>query len=385
MRVLIGTLSYKPNVSGVAVGVDLLTQYLIEHGHQVFIVAPSRSLRSYVEHQDNLTIYRVRSIPNPARRGFYLPIFTGRITEKIFREVNPDIVHVHDPMAMSRYLQKSATLHGVPTVASNHFMLDYVGAYLPKLIRPMILAWLRRKYVKFYNRCQAVIAPSYTTVDYLRGLGVKVPLWALSNGVDIERFFAYIPIEQTRKAHNLPNVPIILYLGRLDKDKSLNVLIDAFARVRAQRPCHLLLVGGGGKQSALVRQIEKQGLSRSATLTGPIPHHSLDLVALYQVADIYVIASMETQSITTLEALAAGKPVVAANWGALPELIHDGQNGLLFEAGSSTDLATKIKVLLEDSDLRNRLSVAAVQTATEHELQKSLQLFEDLYVQLLAH
>jgi len=94
---------------------------------------------------------------------------------------------------------------------------------------------------------------------------------------------------------------------------------------------------------------------------------------------------METQSITTLEALAAGKPVVAANWGALPELIHDGQNGLLFEAGSSTDLATKIKVLLEDSDLRNRLSVAAVQTATEHELQKSLQLFEDLYVQLLAH
>ncbi|MCR4277747.1 MAG: glycosyltransferase [Candidatus Berkelbacteria bacterium] len=385
MRVLIGTLSYKPNVSGVAVGVDLLTQYLIEHGHQVFIVAPSRSLRSYVEHQDNLTIYRVRSIPNPARRGFYLPVFTGRITEKIFREVKPDIVHVHDPMAMSRYLQKSATNHGVPTVASNHFMLDYVGAYLPRPIRSMVLSWLRRKYVKFYNQCQAVIAPSYTTVDYLRGLGVKVPLCALSNGVDIERFFAYIPLEQTRKAYNLPNMPIILYLGRLDKDKSLNILIDAFAQVRAQIPCHLLLVGGGDKQLSLARQIDKRGLSQWATLTGLIPHHSLDLVALYQVADIYVIASMETQSITTLEALAAGKPVVAANWGALPELIHDGQNGLLFEAGSSTDLATKIKKLLDDSDLRAQLSIAAIQTATEHELRKSLQLFEDLYVQLLAH
>jgi glycosyltransferase involved in cell wall biosynthesis len=386
MKVLIGTLSYKPNVSGVAVFVDLLTQYLLSKGHQVYIIAPSRSLRSYVEHKENLTIYRVRSIPNPARRGFYLPVFTGKLTEKIFREVNPDIVHVHDPMAMSRYLQRSATIHGVPTVVSNHFMLDYVGAYLPKFIRPIILTWLRRKYVKFYDQCQAVIAPSYTVVDYLRGLGVKAPLWALSNGVDIERFFAYLPLEQTRKAYNLPNVPTILYLGRLDKDKSLNVLINAFAKVKAETPCHLLLVGGGGKQSVLTRQISKYGLSQSATLTGSIPHHSLDLVALYQAADIFVMpSSIETQSITTLEALAAGRPVVAANGGALPELIHDGKNGLLFEAGSSADLASKILLLLRDRALRDKMSVAAVQTATEHELQKSLQLFEELYERLLAH
>lgn len=385
MKVLIGTLSYKPNISGVAVGVELTTQFLLEKGHHVFIVAPSRSLKSYVEHRDGLTIYRVRSIPNPARRGFYLPVFTGRLTEKIFREVKPDIVHVHDPMAMSRYLQKSATIHCVPTVVSNHFMLDYVGAYLPKLIRPMILAWLRRKYVKFYNQCQAVIAPSYTVVDYLRGLGVKVPLWALSNGVDIERFFAYMPLEQTRKAYNLPNTPIILYLGRLDKDKSINVLIDAFARVRAQMPCHLLLVGSGGRQSALTRQVNKYGLNRSVTLTGSVPHHSLDLVALYQVADVFVMPSaIESQSITTLEALAAGRPVVAANGGALPELIHDELNGLLFDAGSSSDLAAKISSLLSDPAKRAKMSAAAVQTATEHELQKSLQLFEDLYERLLA-
>lgn len=385
MRVLIGTLSYKPNISGVAISVDLLTQFLLDKGHQVFIVAPARGLKSSVQQQGNLTIYRVRSVPNPARRGFYLPIFTGRITEHIFNEVKPDIVHVHDPMAMSRYLQRSATIHGVPTVVSNHFMLDYVGSYLPKLIRPMVLSWLRRKYVKFYNQCQAVIAPSYTVVDYLRALGVKVPLWALSNGVDIERFFAYLPIEQTRRSYNLPNLPTILYLGRLDRDKSLDVLIDAFALVRAETPCHLLLVGGGDKQSAIKRKIAKRSLSHAATLTGSIPYHSVDLVALYQAADMYVIASKEAQSITTLEALAAGKPVVAANWGALPELIHDQVNGLLFEAGSEVDLAAKILVLLRNPSMRSEMSVAALQTATEHELGKSLQLFEDLYAQLLAH
>lgn len=385
MRILLATLSYRPNVSGVAVGVDLLSQYFLKQGHQVFIVAPSRSLKSYVEHEENLTIYRVRAIPNPARRGFYLPIFTGGITEKIFREVKPDIVHVHDPMAMSRYFQRSAARHGVPTVVSNHFMMDYIGAYLLMWLRPMVLGWLRRKYVKFYNRCQAVIVPSNTVADYLRQLGVKVPVWALSNGVDIERFFAYMPLEQTRQAYKLPSVPIVLYLGRLDKDKSVNVLIDAFAKARTQTPCHLLLVGAGGKQSALTRQIAICGISRSATLTGSIPHHSLDLVALYQAADIFVMPSpFETQSITTLEALAAGRPVIAANSGALPELICDGVNGLLFNAGSADDLASKITMLIGEPDLRARLSVAALKTATGHELQKSLQLFEQLYTKLIS-
>ena len=237
----------------------------------------------------------------------------------------------------------------------------------------------------FYNRCQTIIAPSVTVADYLRTLGVRVPIEALSNGVDIERFFAYTPLEQTRRAYGLPQRPIILYLGRMEKAKSINVLIDAFAEVHRRADCHLLLVGGGDNLQDLASRIAKHGLSRSATLTGSIPYQSFDLVALYQVADIYVMpSSLETQSITTLEALAAGRPVVAANGGALPELIKDGVNGLLFRAGSSADLADRILTLLRDPTLRSRLSAAAVKTAAEHELQKSLQLFEDLYEKLLA-
>ncbi|OGD61632.1 hypothetical protein A3A71_00135 [Candidatus Berkelbacteria bacterium RIFCSPLOWO2_01_FULL_50_28] len=380
MKILIGTLSYKPNVSGVAVEVELLTQFLLKKGHQVVIVAPSRSLRSHIEHQDGLTIYRVRAIPSPIRRGFYLPIFTGRLTERILQEVQPDIVHVHDPMAMSRYLQQSATKHGVPTVASNHFTLDYIGAYLPGILRPIVLGWLRRMYVGFYNRCQAVTAPSVTVVNYLRSLGVRDPIEALSNGVDIDRFSAHTSTEQTRRSYGLPQQPIILYLGRMEKAKSINVLIDAFARVHRTVDCHLLLVGGGDNLQDLAAQIAKYGLSKSATLTGLIPYNSVDLAPLYQVADIYVMpSSIETQSITTLEALAAGRPVVAANGGALPELIKNGVNGILFRAGSSADLADRILTLLHDSTLRSRLSGAAVKTAAKHELQKSLQLFEDLY------
>jgi len=82
MRVLIATLSYKPNISGVAVSVELLTKYLVEQGHQVFIVAPAQNLKNSVARDptNGATVYRVRSIPNPIRRGFYLPVFTGAIT-----------------------------------------------------------------------------------------------------------------------------------------------------------------------------------------------------------------------------------------------------------------------------------------------------------------
>ena len=388
MRVLIATLSYKPNISGVAVSVELLTKYLVEQGHQVFIVAPAQNLKNSVARDptNGATVYRVRSIPNPIRRGFYLPVFTGAITERIFQEVKPDIIHVHDPLAMSRYFQESGRRRGVPTVVSIHFTFEYIGAYMPRLLRPMLLEKERRKYIRFYNQCQAVITPSRSVISYWRRMGIKRPIFALSNGVDIERFFSFLPPEQTRKNYRLPNLPLILYLGRLDKDKAIDVLIKAVKEVSSAVRCHLVLVGGGDKRKKLSRLIKRLSLGSGVTFTGPIPHSSLDLVALYQAADIFVMPSaIETQSITTLEAMATGKPVIAANAGALPELIADGRNGLLFAPGDSNDLAKKLITLVRDKPLQERLSEAAVVTATEHELRKSLRLFVELYTATISH
>jgi len=287
---------------------------------------------------------------------------------------------------MSRYFQESGRRRGVPTVVSIHFTFEYIGAYMPRLLRPMLLEKERRKYIRFYNQCQAVITPSRSVISYWRRMGIKRPIFALSNGVDIERFFSFLPPEQTRKNYRLPNLPLILYLGRLDKDKAIDVLIKAVKEVSSAVRCHLVLVGGGDKRKKLSRLIKRLSLGSGVTFTGPIPHSSLDLVALYQAADIFVMPSaIETQSITTLEAMATGKPVIAANAGALPELIADGRNGLLFAPGDSNDLAEKLITLVRDKPLQERLSEAAVVTATEHELRKSLRLFVELYTATISH
>ncbi|HUD20702.1 MAG TPA: glycosyltransferase [Candidatus Saccharimonadales bacterium] len=381
MRILLGTLSYPPNISGVAVSVEILAKFLAEQGHEVHVVVPNTGSKTAAgEKIDGIIIHRVRAFSNPIRPGFYLPFFTKTLTRRLIDEIKPDVVHVHDPMAMSRYLQYWANRRDIPTIVSNHFMLDYIISYIPKplknITRPYLTSWI----VRFYNRCQTVIAPSETVANYLRQLGVTVPVRALSNGVDLERFFAVYNPTLTRTQFGLSEAPIILYVGRLDRDKSIDVLIRALEVIRQKAWAQLVIVGGGRQKNRFVRQVKKLNFERDVSFVGSIPHKNEKLVALYDAAAVFVMpSSIETQSIVTLEAMAASRPVVAARGGALMELVKDRQNGLMFEPNHPEELAEKVVELLKDSKLCAKLARGGVETATRHGLTKSLALFQKLY------
>lgn len=384
MRVLIGTMSYYPNVSGVAVTTRTLAKYLKREGHEVFVVAPASKFADSVEEIDGIKVFRLRSYPNPIRRGYFLPFYVYGRVKKIMEEVKPDIVHLHDPMAMNRYIRDIAHQQGAPAVATNHFTLDYVLSYFPKFLRPEAGRRLNRWMVRFYNGCDVVTCPTETVAIVLKNMGVTKPIVALSNGVDTHRFYTYVSTADINNAYHLPNWPVVLYLGRIDKDKSLNVLVDAVEEVIAATPAHFVIAGGGSNFKQLLRVRKKEKLQRIITMTGPIPHDSLALVELYQRADIFVMpSSIETQSIVTMEAMAAGKPIVAARGGALPELVEDGQNGLLFAPNDSRELARALIKLLQDEKLRERMGVASLKKIAEHELEISLKLVENLYEKCL--
>jgi glycosyltransferase involved in cell wall biosynthesis len=215
--------------------------------------------------------------------------------------------------------------------------------------------------------------------------GVSRPTFALSNGVDTNRFSQPVP-DNLRKQLDLPNKPIVLCLGRLDRDKSIHVLLEAIPKILKQTPVHFVIAGWGDLYDSLIETLKKTGLDKHVTATGQISYETDILVALYGLADIFVIPStIETQSIVTMEAMAAGKPVVAANAGALPELVADSDNGYLFKPGDSQDLATKVVHLLKDEALRTKMGQRSRERVKKHDLQANLSRFENLYQKVVSH
>jgi len=391
MRILIGSISYPPSVSGVAISTHLLAQHLAAAGHEVTIVTAGSHFYDTVETdpKTGITVHRLRALPNPLRKGFFLPVLPEASVTQIMDVVQPDVVHLQDPMRTNYCLCLEARQRHIPVLATNHFTLDYILAYFPRVLRPLIRPIERGRLADFYNLCDRVTCPTQTVAALLHQMGVARPITALSNGVNIHRFYSYVSLSELRAHYHLPHhLPVVLYLGRIDREKSLSTLVQAIPEVLAQQPVHFVFAGGGSTVRKLRREIKKAGVQGSVSVTGAIPHNSQLLVAMYQAADIFVMPSiMETQSISTMEAMAAGKPIVAANSGALPELVHHEKNGLLFAPGNSTALASALNRLVQDPALREAMSKHSLEYVAEHELHTALGLYEAVYRDLctLSH
>ena len=376
MKIILATESYDPNISGVAVSTFLVAKTLIREGHEVWVFAPSTSFADGEERPsvpEGLTVCRFKSVPNPFRSGFRVALFPGTAVRRLVRLIRPDLVHLQDPAGISSAVMRAAKDLGIPVVITHHFSLDYITAYCwffgaaKGLARRGLVAYLRR----FYNRADAVIAPSQTTANMLVDWGVRTKVSPISNGVSLERFYSYTPPTAILRRYRLPaQVPIVLYVGRIDRDKSVDVLIEAIPKITEACAAHFALVGGGDFRNKCVKRAQQLGVLDRVTWVGPVPHESEDLPQLYQIARVFVIPSTaESQSIVTLEAMAAGLPIVAAKAGALGELVTAGENGFLFPPGESGELADCVVKVLSSRNLADELGRRSLLKAAEHRVE----------------
>ncbi len=268
-------------------------------------------------------------------------------------------------------LVEQAQKNTIPVIITHHFTFEFVLSYLPSKFRRLTKQVLEKQLVHWYNRADAIIAPTQTIRTTLKEIGVTPPIHVISNGVDINRF---------QGSSKKSGKKIVLYLGRLDQDKSLDVLIEAFGNIRTQLDAELIVAGTGDYSQTLRQLVIKKNLSKSVTFTGAIDHEDPLLVDMFRRADVFAIPStIESQSIATMEAMAAGKPIVAAKAGALPELVQHGKNGYLFEAGDSAKLATYVTALLRNKKLAERMGKKSRTLIASHGLTKSHRLVEALY------
>jgi len=379
LTILIGADTFTPHVNGAARFAERLAAGLVARGHEVHVEAPSANHSSggtFIERVEGqpMTVHRI-----PAYRWaphdwltFALPWRSKHYARRVLDAVNPDVVHIQSHIVIGRGLAREARKRGIPIVATNHVMAENILDFttLPPVLDKVFvkLAWADAK--RTFDLTRAVTTPTRKAADFLESTIEIDGVIPISCGIDKAN---YDPDFTPRDANR------ILSVGRLTNEKQIDVTLKAIAKLDPALDVHFDVVGSGDQRHRLEQLAKDLGLASRVTFHG---HTSdADLRALYSKASVFAIASIaELQSIATMEAMASALPVVAANAVALPHLVHDGENGYLFEPGNVDDLAARLTdVLTAAPEERVRMQQASLDGVAIHDITRTLDTFEALY------
>lgn len=376
---MIGCDTFSPDVNGAARFAERLAAGLVERGHEVHIVAPAQKWRrtpprtEIVEGQP-MTVHRLpalRWLPHDWLR-FVLPWRAKHYARQVLDRVGPDVIHIQSHIIIGRGLAKLATSRRIRLIATNHVMPENVLDFtlLPPWAENIFVRWAWREADKVLRRASAVTTPTRRAADFLERSTSRRGVLAVSCGLRAADYTADLsPRTENR----------LVFVGRVTLEKEIHVILHALTRLDPALNVTFTVVGDGDQRKNLEKLATELGVADRVTFTGRVSDEQLR--AHLTEASMFVIASIaELQSIATMEALASGLPVIAADAMALPHLVHHGKNGFLFQPGNDRELADRITQVLRFSEAEylamQRQSLEAVQA---HDLERTLDTFEALY------
>jgi glycosyltransferase involved in cell wall biosynthesis len=379
LTIVIGCDTFAPDINGAARFAERLAAGLAGRGHDVHVVAPNTAYRKaapaieVIEDQP-MTVHRLPSVrwaPHDWLR-FVWPWRAKHYARQVLDSVKPDVVHIQSHIIIGRGLAREARKRGIPIVATNHVMAENI------LDHTTLPAWLDKVFVglawadaaRTFAMTRAVTTPTRKAADFLESTIDIHGVIPVSCGIDRRN---YTPDLEPRDANR------ILFVGRLTTEKGIDVLLRATARLDPALNATVDLVGGGDQRKNLEHLANELGISDRVTFHGHVAE--AELRALLSRASVFAIASIaELQSIATMEAMASGLPVVAADAVALPHLVHDGENGYLFPPGDVDAMSARLTdVLTASPDERRRMQQASLDGVLVHDIERTLNTFEALY------
>lgn len=379
MRILYALDSYRPNIDGVAISIERQARGLCRRGHEVAIAAPGQRFEDYEEKLDDIPVYRMRSVRLLLDR-WRLVLLPHGAAERLVDRFRPDIVVVSLPFPLNRSLLDAGKKRGVSIVGISGTMPEWL-IYNVSFLKPFsktVNSKIWHYIASYYNKCDTVVAVTATARNLLLDHGLTRPVTVISNGVQLKDFKPRQRDEALAERLHVPDKPTVLYTGRLDSEKCMDVWIKAIPVVLKFLDAHFIIGGDGSERARLIDAVGRMGLSDRVTFTGFLEFNDYRL--LYSLANVFAIASpSELQSIVTLEAASSGLPLVAVNAGALPELVREGHNGYLFEEGNSQQMAEAIIAILTSPDLARRMGQGSRQLVEAHDFARTLQEYERLY------
>jgi 1,2-diacylglycerol 3-alpha-glucosyltransferase len=383
MRVLIAGETYYHGLNGQATFMVNLAEGLAHQGHEVVVTIPSPRPGHFSEMLNGVRLEGLRSIPlTIARPDIYYTPFPARAIRHIMDSFRPEIVHIHDHYSISWAAYRAARQRRIPVIGTNHFMPENVLPYFPlkKTLRPFYERTFWNWMLGLYNRLDVVTAASGTAVTIMQEAGLWAPAFPISCGIDPERFHPDASLDPSvmRQRYKLdPDAIVILFVGRVDGEKRIELLLRALQRLN-RTDIQLVVAGNGGERQHLEALAAGLGLGRQVVFTGYVPDD--DLPALLNSVDIFAMPSeAELLSIATLEAMASARPILAARARALPELVSDGINGYLFKPGDVQDLARTITLLVDHPERWAGFGAASLERSRLHHVDNIISTYHNLY------
>jgi glycosyltransferase involved in cell wall biosynthesis len=376
LRIIIGADTYPPDINGAARFAHQLAAGLAGRGHDVHVLCPSDTGPAGVSTMDGVTVHRLAAHRTPAHPTFRvcLPWRTGGAARALLAELNPDVVHVQAHFMVGRALVRAAVERDIPVVATNHFMPENLFGYLkvPGWLRHSSarLAW--RDLARVLRPARVVTAPTPTAVRLLHDQGFGGRAVAVSCGVDLDRFRSYDTAAAAGDGRT------VLFVGRLDEEKRVHELLHALALLPDRLPLRVDVVGDGACRPALTALAERLGIADRVRFRGFVS--PAELVDAYRECSAFCMPGVaELQSLATMEAMAAARPVVAADAVALPHLVQPGRNGWLYPPGDVTALADRLTTLFGTPGALVEMGAASRDLIRRHDVNASLDTFVSLY------
>jgi 1,2-diacylglycerol 3-alpha-glucosyltransferase len=382
---------YYPWIGGPATFIRNLGHGLAARGHVVSLLAPSADGLARDELDGLMEVRRARTVPVPF--GYQLRVSSSPLVDawRWLCRVEPDVVHIHHPFPLSASVAWLAGSQGIPVVATNHTIPECSlwGMQSVPLVYPVLTWGLSGWIVTLLQRCDAVSTPTYTAAELLRQIGYRRPVIPISNGVDTLRFQPGPTPRALAARLGLDHRPVVLYTGRLDAEKRMDVWLQAAALLSKQVDVQFLIGGHGSERPRLEQLCRSLGLDERLHFFGYLSEDEYPLV--YHLADVFCLTSeVELQSIATLEAISSGLPAVGVRAGALPEIIRDGENGYLADSGDVPALARGLHRILSDAPRKREMGQCSRTIAEQHDLGTTIRRYEELlmhasHARSLAH
>lgn len=363
MRIGIFTDSYPPYINGVSTSIVMLQQALEKKGHQVYIVTVNATEHSYKFENDN-KIIRIPGIPIGIYDYRISTIYPVRIINRI-KKWDLDVIHSQTEFGVGTFARIIAKQFDIPLVHTYHTMYEDYVHYITKGYFNKSSKKIVEYLTKFYcdkTATELIVPTKKTYALFKEKYKYERNIHIIPTGIDVERFYkenvSPKEVEQIKKDLNIRKDDfVILFVGRIGKEKSIDVLIEGqYAVIKKYPNCKLMIIGDGPDAPHYMKLVKKLKLDNNVKFVGKVPWD--EIPKYYQIADIFATASRtETQGLTVIEAMASSLPVVAADDDSFKDIIVNDLNGYLFS--NKKQYRKIIEKLLDDKNKVSYLSKQA--------------------------